>query len=131
MAQSTLRAKEYVQSFVLLSRHVIPAVRLGTWRSSSQAFDSVATAILEAGYQHIDTTKSTGLRRGIRILQVGHGLTTTMDEVIERKDLFITSKLWVCLALLNTLQELQLGYLDLYLIHWPFRLKEGAVGLLR
>ncbi|MFS7976736.1 putative aldose reductase [Helianthus anomalus] len=62
MAQSTLKAKEEEQySFVLLSGHRIPAVGLGTWQSGSEASNSVATAVLEAGYRHIDTAWEYGV----------------------------------------------------------------------
>ena len=45
--------------------------------------------------------------------------------------MFICSKLWneyhapsdVCSALQNTLKNLGLEYLDLYLMHWPFAFK--------
>ncbi|VFQ71166.1 unnamed protein product [Cuscuta campestris] len=66
--------------------------------------------------------------------EVGTGLKAAIQAGVERKNLFITSKLW-CIelspqrvrpALLSTLEELQLDYLDLYLVHWPFLLKEGA-----
>jgi diketogulonate reductase-like aldo/keto reductase len=145
-----------MESFRLLSGHKIPAVGLGTWRSGSQAAHAVVTAIVEGGYRHIDTAWEYGDQR-----EVGQGIKRAMHAGLERRDLFVTSKLWytlilrkminlssplmnvlvgTCLnkrctelspervrpALQNTLKELQLEYLDLYLIHWPIRLREGA-----
>lgn len=65
---------------------------------------------------------------------MGEGVNAKIAEgFIKREDIFITSKLWntyhrpdmVEQALKTTLSNLGLEYLDLYLIHWPFALKEG------
>ncbi|KAK9154059.1 hypothetical protein Sjap_001539 [Stephania japonica] len=117
------------ESFKLLSGHSIPAVGLGTWQSGSKAFQSVKTAVIEAGYRHIDAAQDYGVQE-----EVGMGLKVAMQSGVERKVLFITSKIWctdltpdrVRPALLKSLSELQLDYLDLYMIHWPFHLKDGA-----
>nr|BAJ89849.1 predicted protein [Hordeum vulgare subsp. vulgare] len=115
--------------FVLKSGHAMPAVGLGTWRAGSDTAHSVRTAITEAGYRHVDTAAEYGVEK-----EVGKGLKAAMEAGIDRKDLFVTSKIWctnlaperVRPALENTLKDLQLDYIDLYHIHWPFRLKDGA-----
>ncbi|CAE6085230.1 unnamed protein product [Arabidopsis arenosa] len=130
MAHATFTSEgQNMESFRLLSGHKIPAVGLGTWRSGSQATHAVVTALVEGGYRHIDTAWEYGDQR-----EIGQGIKRAMHAGLERRDLFVTSKLWctelsperVRPGLQNTLKELQLEYLDLYLIHWPFRLREGA-----
>lgn len=63
---------------------------------------------------------------------MGLGIKKALDEkLVERKDLFVTSKLWntfhrpehVKEACLRTLKDLGLEYLDLYLMHFPISLK--------
>jgi len=105
----------------------ISMLGLGTWLSKgNEVYDAVIEAI-RIGYRHIDCAY---IYRNEK--EIGRALKDAMTAgLVKREDLFITSKLWnsdhepdrVEVAVRKSLRDLQLDYLDLYLIHWPIAFK--------
>src|SRR5262249_11296619 len=104
----------------------VPVVGLGTFGSDRFTASEIAEAVLGAaaiGYRHFDCAAVYANER-----EIGGSLQKIMGSGLGREELWITSKLWnnkhaeadVIPACQQTLQDLQLDYLDLYLIHWPF-----------
>lgn len=108
----------------------LPIIGLGTWKSKpGQVYQAVLWA-LEAGYRHIDCAAIYNNQA-----EVGEAFTKAFgDGLVKREDIFVTSKLWnsnhrledVEEGLSKTLRDLRLGYLDLYLVHWPVSFKKGV-----
>jgi diketogulonate reductase-like aldo/keto reductase len=104
----------------------VPVVGLGTFGSDRVPGDKVAEAVLEAarvGYRHFDCASVYGNEH-----LIGRSLREIQRSGVRRQDLWVTSKLWndkhgerdVAPACETSLRDLQLDYLDLYLVHWPF-----------
>ncbi len=101
----------------------IPRLGLGTWKLPTDVAEEVVTEAVNRGYRHVDCAPVYNNER-----QIGRALHRLLHSgKVGRDEIWITSKLWcnahapkhVRPALERTLLDLQLDYLDLYLIHWP------------
>lgn len=112
------------------NKDTVHTIGLGTWKATGNKVKQAVKDALHAGYRHIDTAAVYDNEK-----EIGEALAEVFKEgKIFREDVFITSKLWndahkegqVIPALQQTLDRLQLEYLDLYLIHWPVAFKSGV-----
>ena len=116
----------FVPHRVLYSGAKMPAIGLGTFGSDHASPAEVAAAVeggAEVGYRHFDCASIYGNEH-----QIGYALQQALRGGIKREQLWITSKLWndkhgeddVIPSCRQSLSDLRLDYLDLYLVHWPF-----------
>jgi alcohol dehydrogenase (NADP+) len=103
----------------------MPAIGLGTFGSDNYTAQQIADAVVgaaEVGYRHFDCASVYGnedcVGRSLAIIREG----------LKREELWVTSKVWndmhgpgqVIASCKKSLRDLQLDYLDLFLVHWPF-----------
>jgi len=101
----------------------MPLLGFGTFLSKPGEVSRAVKIAIEVGYRHIDCAAAYDNQK-----EIGQALREVFDKnIVKREDLFITSKLrsqymqpsGIAEELRQTLDELQLSYLDLYLIHQP------------
>ena len=105
----------------------IPAVGFGLWKIDKDVCADAVYQAIKVGYRHLDSAADYGNE-----VEVGLGIKRAIEDgLCTRDELWVTSKLWntfhapehVAIGLQKTLDDLQLEYLDLYLIHFPIALE--------
>ncbi|HLR53173.1 MAG TPA: aldo/keto reductase [Pseudogracilibacillus sp.] len=98
---------------------MMPRLGFGVYKVPNEDVQEAVSVALESGYRALDTAQfyqnETGVGKAIK------------QARIAREDLFITTKVWnshhgyerTMQAFEESLEKLQLDYIDLYLIHWP------------
>jgi 2,5-diketo-D-gluconate reductase A len=119
------------KTFELTENIALPAVGFGTYLIDAEDVEDTVGEALGVGYRHIDTAEAYRNEAS-----VGHAIDSFMRRGgASRKDLFVTTKLWPGNAawempekdydatidsLGQSLENLDLDHIDLYLIHAPF-----------
>jgi len=113
-----------VPTVKLNNGYEIPTLGLGTYKALGGEVENAVKDAIDCNYRHIDTAYVYGNE-----VEVGNAVRAKIAEnVIKREDMFIVTKLWsnfhepdkVEYACRLSLKNLNLDYIDLYLIHWPF-----------
>lgn len=110
--------------------NTIPSFGLWTWKSDPEVLYKAIKHAISVGYRHIDCAWIYG-NEDI----VGNAINDSIKEwVVKREELFVTSKVWnsfhhiddVETACKESLEALQLDYVDMYLMHWPIAFQRGV-----
>ncbi|MDD5198873.1 MAG: aldo/keto reductase [Terrimicrobiaceae bacterium] len=108
----------------LASGATMPAIGLGTFGSDRNPPEAIANAVRGAaavGYRHFDCASVYGNEDAI-----GPAFEDIIAGGVPREELWITSKVWndrhheIAASCEQSLADLRLDYLDLFLVHWPF-----------
>jgi 2,5-diketo-D-gluconate reductase A len=112
-----------IPDVVLNDGSAIPQLGVGVFLLPPNETEAIVSEALAVGYRHIDTAAMYQNEA-----EVGRAIA---KSGVERADLYITTKVKntdhgfdsVQRAIEQSLEELQLDYLDLYLMHWPAPLR--------
>ena len=112
------------------SNYIVPRIGLGTYNMNSKEAEELSYAAIKHGYRHVDTAAVYRNEDG-----VGKALKRIFSETdLNREDISISTKLWpggmvkvdrvknkegTIKSLEKSLRNLDLDYVDLYLIHSP------------
>ncbi|CAK5281920.1 unnamed protein product [Mycena citricolor] len=106
----------------------IPQLGFGTWQAKPGEVGNAVEVAVKNGYRHLDLAMIYENQQ-----EIGETFKKIFPSVVKREEVFITSKCWnsahqpaeVEKELDETLKQLGIEYLDLYLIHWPVAFQPG------
>lgn len=105
--------------FKLSNEVEVPCLGFGTYLTPENETKASVAEALKVGYRHIDTAKAYGNE-----VPVGEAIK---ESGIARSEIFVTTKHWIVdrgyektvAAIDESLKNLGMDYMDMYLIHWP------------
>ena len=115
-----------IPDLLLNNDSTIPQLGFGVFQVPPEDTAEVTAKALEVGYRHIDTAQMYGNEKG-----VGEAIRASG---IPRDEIFVTSKLnngfhepdAARRAFDQTLRDLDIGHVDLFLMHWPLPTRYGG-----
>lgn len=121
------------ESVQLRSGNLMPLNGFGTWKAEQDVTKNAVLNALQVGYRHIDCAAVY-----LNEKAVGEAFAEAFASgLVKREELFVTSKVWnschdtkkVVEACEQSIKDLGVGYLDLYLVHHPFSWEFGGLPI--